>query len=67
VLGFTENGQRYLKEKKAVIDYPVLSKIGKKEEQAYKLTVRSDKVYQMANSDVLEQNFGKFPIRNNPM
>lgn len=67
VLGFTENGQRYLKEKKAVIDYPVLSKIGKKEEQAYKLTVRSDKVYQMGNPLILEQNFGKFPIRSNPL
>ena len=67
VLGFTDKGQRYLKERKTTIDLPILSKIGKKEEEQYPLAIRSDKVYQMGNPLILEQNFGKFPIRSNPL
>ncbi|MCD5001002.1 nucleotidyltransferase [Enterococcus saccharolyticus] len=63
VLGFTENGQQYLKEQKKNFSLPLVSKIGKVEEEKYPLAIRSDQVYQMGKPQIVEQNFGKFPIR----
>ncbi|MGX7195336.1 nucleotidyltransferase [Enterococcus olivae] len=63
VLGFNEKGQQYLKEKKPDFQLPWISKIGKTEEQMYPLAIRTDKLYQMGNSRIEEQNFGKIPIR----
>ena len=61
VLGFTDKGKQYLKEKKKSIEFPLISKIGKKEER-YTLLVRGDKIYQMGMKKE-EQNFGRIPIR----
>lgn len=61
LLGFTNKGQLYLKEKKKSIKVPLISKIGKKEEQ-YTLLVRGDRIYQMGIKKE-EQNFGRIPIR----
>lgn len=63
VLGFNERGQQYLKEKKSEFEFPLVSKIGKLEEQNYPLTIRADRIYQLGNPLISEQNFGKTPIR----
>lgn len=63
VLGFTPRGQRYLKEQKTQFTLPLVSRIGKDEEQTYPLAVTSDQIYQLGDPRIAEQNFGKFPIR----
>ncbi|KAF1296812.1 hypothetical protein BAU15_09205 [Enterococcus sp. JM4C] len=62
VLGFTKKGQDYLKEKKKSLKIPLVSKIGKNQEEQYPLLIRSDKIYQMGINKE-EQNFGRFPLR----
>lgn len=63
ILGFTKKGQAYLKENKKDFSLPILSKIGKPEEEKYTLAVKADQVYQLATSKILEQNFGRYPIQ----
>ena len=63
VLGFTTKGQQYLKEQKGTLSLPLVAKIGKPEEQRYALNVKADRIYQMGNRQINEQNFGKIPIR----
>lgn len=63
VLGFNELGKMYLKEKKKDCLFPILSRIGKKESQLYPLGIRSDEIYQLGSSKIVEQNFGRFPIQ----
>ena len=59
LLGFTDAGRRFLKEKKEISIY---SRIGKKEAQEAELLVRSDQIYQLGGN-IPEQNFGQIPIR----
>ncbi|MEO2667975.1 nucleotidyltransferase family protein, partial [Enterococcus faecium] len=59
LLGFTDVGRRFLKEKKEISIY---SRIGKKEAQEAELLVRSDQIYQLGGN-IPEQNFGQIPIR----
>ncbi|WP_165007059.1 MULTISPECIES: nucleotidyltransferase [unclassified Enterococcus] len=58
ILGFTETGKRFLKEKKGIDSY---SRIGKKEAKNAKLLVRSDQIYQLGG-EIAEQNFGRPPL-----
>lgn len=62
VLGFTAVGKEYLKKVKKQSEFPIIAKIGKQEAQHYSLTIRSDQVYKMAKTDILEQNFGRIPL-----
>ena len=62
VLGFTAVGKEYLKKVKKQSEFPFIAKIGKQEAQHYSLTIRSDQVYKMAKTDILEQNFGRIPL-----
>ena len=59
LLGFTDAGRRFLKEKKEISIY---SRIGKKEAQEAELLVRSDQIYQLGGN-IPEQNIGQIPIR----
>ena len=61
ILGFTEAGRQFLKEKKQDISH-VYSRIGKKEATEAQLLIRSDQIYCLANSQLIEQNFGRMPI-----
>lgn len=63
ILGFSKKGQRYLQQEKKNISVPVISKVGKAQEQIMSLTIQSDNVYQLANTKIIDQNFGKAPIR----
>lgn len=63
VLGFTEQGKEYLNRVKEGIDLPVLSKVGKKEFKNCELTITSDRIYQLVNPIISEQNFGRVPIQ----
>lgn len=60
ILGFTQAGQRFLKEEKAV---PILTRIGKKEAAQADLLIKSDQIYAMTKEQVPEQNFGRVPLR----
>ncbi|MDR0921170.1 MAG: nucleotidyltransferase [Lactobacillales bacterium] len=62
VLGFTQKGQQFLKEKKKKISLPVVSKIGRNEKSTG-LTQRADEIYQLGAGGISEQNFGRIPIR----
>lgn len=62
ILGFNQIGRQYLKEQKE-LDYPLLSRIGKKEAAELPLLLRADQVYQMGNPGIFEQNFGRIPFQ----
>lgn len=63
ILGFTQKGQQYLQQEKKTIHWPIVSKVGQTQEQLMSLAIQSDNIYQLANCQITEQNFGKFPIR----
>ncbi|MFD1902143.1 nucleotidyltransferase [Enterococcus termitis] len=63
VLGFTEQGQRFLKEKKKTSQLPLLTKISRDSGEQMSLAIRSDQIYRLGNSNISEQNFGRIPIR----
>ncbi|MFV0558108.1 MAG: nucleotidyltransferase [Enterococcus sp.] len=65
LLGFTSTGQAYLKANKKKLSLPLLAKIGQAELKHCALSVRSDQLYQLGNSAIAEQNFGRFPIQRN--
>ena len=58
LLGFTDVGRRFLKEKRDFYLFPNR----KKEAQEAELLVRSDQIYQLGGN-IPEQNFGQIPIR----
>lgn len=62
VLGFTEQGQRFLKEKKKNLSLPFITKISKNLTTQLALDIRSNQLYQLGNDRILEQSFGRFPI-----
>ena len=59
VLGFTEKGRQHLKSLKGQIN--LVSRIGK--EPWDPMTQKADRIYQLGNSGIAEQNFGRAPIR----
>lgn len=63
VLGFTEKGQRFLREEKKNLKLPLITKISKNLGSQLALDIRSNMLYQLGNSNILEQSFGRFPIR----
>lgn len=62
LLGFTDAGNRYLKEKKKRLDLPLYAKFGREEAKAFPTSFRGDAVYQLGNPQVPEQNFGRIPL-----
>ena len=59
VLGFTEKGQKHLKTVKKSVD--IVARIGAKPWDA--VTQQADQVYQLGNSQIQEQTWGKVPVR----
>ncbi|MBF0779219.1 nucleotidyltransferase [Streptococcus cuniculi] len=59
VLGFTEKGRKHLASLKQEV--ALISRIGK--EPWDSLTQQADRIYQLGHSQLLEQNFGRVPIR----
>ncbi|SEK19672.1 Predicted nucleotidyltransferase [Streptococcus equinus] len=59
VLGFTEKGQKHLKMVKKSVD--IVARIGAKPWDA--VTQQADQVYQLGNSQIQEQTWGKVPVR----
>lgn len=64
VLGFTERGQHFLSEEKKNIALPLITKISKNLNSQLALDIRSNQIYQLGNRRILEQSFGRFPIRS---
>ena len=59
VLGFTEKGREHLKSLKGQVT--LVSRIGKEPWDA--MTQKADRIYQLGNPSIEEQNFGRVPIR----
>jgi len=59
VLGFTEKGRQHLKALKEQAN--LVSRIGK--EPWDSMTQKADQIYQLGHPSVVEQNFGRVPIR----
>ena len=59
VLGFTENGRQHLKSLKEQVH--LVSRIGKEPWDA--MTQKADQIYQLGQPSIVEQNFGRVPIR----
>lgn len=55
VLGFSAAGQRYLK------NFDVVTKVGKTYQD--RLTLQADAIYRLGNQAILEQNYGRLPLR----
>jgi len=53
-------GRKYLKEKKEELDLPLVSRIGKSENDS--LNLRADQIYQLGHEQIKEQNFGRIPL-----
>lgn len=66
IVGFTEKGQQYLKEKKRQVKLPIITKISKDNRRMLDLDIRSGQIYQLGGEKVAEQNFGRFPINSFP-
>lgn len=62
ILGFTDAGRTYLNQQKKTIELPVFSKVGREEQQQLALTLKADSIYQLGNSQIQEQNFGRSPL-----
>ncbi|MBL1230832.1 nucleotidyltransferase [Enterococcus sp. BWB1-3] len=63
ILGMTEKGQSYLKIQKKKSKLPILTKQMKNTEKYFKIGVKCDRIYQLGNNGIAEQNSGRFPIR----
>ena len=63
ILGFTKQGQRFLKENKKNFDLPIISRVSKENNQQLGLSIKSDQIYQLGNPQIKEQNFGRYPIQ----
>ncbi|KRK90830.1 nucleotidyltransferase family protein [Companilactobacillus futsaii] len=57
VLGFNENGRKYLNEHKKELN--LIAKVGKKEAQTLELEIRADQIFQLQSKKA--QDFGKMP------
>lgn len=63
VLGFTEKGQQFLHEEKKSLKLPLITKVSKNVSSHLALDIRSNQIYQLGNKTILEQSFGRSPIR----
>lgn len=63
VLGFTEQGQRFLQEEKKQMALPLITKIAKDNRAQLALDIRSDQLYQLGDHRISSQVFGRFPVR----
>lgn len=63
VLGFSEQGQRFLREEKKQLTLPLITKVSKSLKTQLAIDIRSNQLYQLGHPSILEQNFGRFPIR----
>ncbi|MGM0215690.1 nucleotidyltransferase [Enterococcus sp. AZ109] len=61
VLGFTQQGQAYLRQNKKEFTLPIAAKMGQTEKEQHFLTYRADQLYQLIHP--IEQNIGRTPIR----
>ena len=59
VLGFTEKGRQHIKSLKGQVN--LVSRIGKEPWDA--MAQKADRIYQLGNPSIAEQNFGRVPIR----
>ncbi len=59
VLGFTEKGRQHLKDLKDQVQ--LVSRIGKEPWDA--ITQKADRIYQLGQPSIAEQNFGRVPIK----
>lgn len=59
VLGFDSVGQKYLNNLKKQTDIPLITRVGKQEQELMALDLRADTVYQLVTNK--EQNYGMIP------
>ncbi|MGX7265322.1 nucleotidyltransferase [Enterococcus crotali] len=64
VLGFTEQGQGFLRAEKKNLELPLITKVSKNLNAQLALDIRSNQLYQLGHPSILEQSFGRFPIRS---
>lgn len=63
ILAYNQRGQQALKEFKRTSNIHLFSNLSQDLYQSYQLMHRADKVYQLASSDILEQNIGRYPYK----
>lgn len=63
VLGMTDTGQKYLKTQREKAGLPILTKQSKKMLRYFDTSLKSDRVYQLGDSEISEQNARRFPIQ----
>ena len=63
LLGFNDIGKRYLKEKKELIDLPVISQINKNNKQLWQEDILAGQIYQLGDNRLGKQDYGHPPIR----
>ena len=63
VLGMTEAGQAYLKGQKTESQLPIFTKQSKASANFFATGVKCDRVYQLGDTRLTEQNSGRFPVR----
>lgn len=59
ILAFSKDGQNYLSTLKKEVPY--ISRIGK--EPWDRITQKADAIYQLGDTEIIEQNFGRIPIK----
>lgn len=65
ILGFSENGQRYLSEKKEDIPLPLLTNITQKNAEKWSLDIKAGEIYRLPNKDkIKKQDFTTIPLKN---
>lgn len=62
LLGMNQKGRAYLKEHKKEFIFPTISRVGKQEEALLSTVLKGDRVYQLGNQAISEQNFGRSPL-----
>lgn len=63
ILGMSESGQNYLKSQKEAAGLPILTKQSKQMSRYFEAGLKSDRIYQLGDSNISDQNIGRFPIR----
>lgn len=63
ILGFNAIGQKYLNQIKKTTVWPLLARVGKSGANQIPLTLRGDGIYRLANKKIVEQNFGRMPLK----
>ncbi|MDR1521579.1 MAG: nucleotidyltransferase [Streptococcaceae bacterium] len=66
ILGFTDQGRKFLKIKKQKSNILFISKIGRLHIGMMSVNLKADAIYQMASFKIPEQNYGRIPIYSGP-